>query len=240
MKRSGGATNWLVDRARALGGHFRIWTDRSARDPLDEFRDHDVSGGRRRPNSRRYRLDYDRDGFGLDGLLADCRDCHGRIEELVIFHHGSAVDETVAADRIRDIFNKLKVPVCRVVWWSCNAAVSLDVERDGATDFMMRILGAIARCEPCGCDAPIELIWPTAGLCYIEGPVNDRELRTNDGRVLKARWGYRQADGSLGTHPDPNNPHPSPEPSDRDPPYGQPPTQEPGSVLGKPVGRHDG
>jgi hypothetical protein len=153
----------------------------------------------------------------------------------VIFHHGSAVDEAVLADRLRDIFNALKLPVCRVVWWSCNAAVALDVEWDGATDFMMRVLGAIAMCKPCGCNGPIELIWPTDGRCYLTGDGGSAEPQTNDGKVHRARWGYRQPDGSLGLNPPPGDPHPSPEPPDRDPPHDESPPRVDGSILGVPV-----
>ena len=233
-----GAANWILERARALGGTFHMWIDQSPGDPLDSFRDHDISDGRQRPDSERFTPDYNDTDIGLSSLLADCQNCRGRIVELVIFHHGAAVDESVLADRIRSIFNAIKIPICKVVWWACNAAVSLDVERYGAHDMMMKILGAISRCEPCGCDGPIELVWPTAGFCYLSDDGDEMEPQTNDGNVHSARWGYRQPDGSLGKDPappQPGDPHPSPEPPDRDPPNGQPPNSGPGEVLGVPV-----
>jgi hypothetical protein len=232
-----GAISWLFARAKALGGPFRLWVDRSAANPLDSFGDYDVTGGRQRPKSRWYTLDTEKTDLGLGNLLADCRRCRGRVEELVVFHHGSAVDEAVLADRIRDIFNSLQVPVCRVVWWSCNAAVSLDVEWDGATDLMMRILGSLARCEPCGCGGPVELLWPTEGRCYLTDEGAGSVPQTNDGKVHRARWGYRQPDGSLGLDPPPGDPHPSPEPPDREPPHGQAPETGEGRILGVPVGK---
>jgi hypothetical protein len=230
-----GADRWLLGRAKALGGPFRLWVDRSAADPLDSFRDQDITGGRQHPKSERYTFKPERPDLGLGDLLADCRKCRGRIVELVVFHHGSAVDEAVLAGRLRDVFNSLQVPVCRVVWWSCNAAVSLDVERDGATDFLMRILGSLARCAPCGCGGPVELIWPTEGRCYLTDEGAASVPQTNDGKVHRARWGYRQPDGSLGLDPPPGDPHPSPEPPDREPPYGEAPETGEGRVLGVPV-----
>ncbi len=233
----GSAIRWLQARAKALSGPFRLWVDQSAADPLDSFREQDITGGRQPAGSERHKLKPRRADLGLGDLLADCRKCRGRIAELVIFHHGSAVDEAVLADRLREIFDLLQIPVCRVVWWACDAAVSLDVERNGATDVLMRILGSLARCEPCGCGTPVELLWPTAGRCYLADEGAASVPQTNDGEVHRARWGYRQPDGSLGLDPPPGDPHPSPEPPDREPPYGQEPESGGGHVLGVPVGK---
>lgn len=232
-----GAAQWVLERARALGGDFRLWHSRSNSNPLEKFRDVDISGGRIHPGGQTYRENPNGNQNGYDQVLADCQNCHGRIDELVIFHHGNPVDEAEAADRLWQIFKSIQVPVCRVVWWACNAAVALDVERDGWTDFLMRNLGGLAGCEPCGCDGPIELIWPTAGRCHLSGAGASDEPQTNDGKVHRARWGYPQPGGSLGTRPDPNDPHPSPQPSERDPAYGQDPPSVDGTVLGVPVGQ---
>lgn len=227
------AEDWLVARAKALGGTFHLWTDRSAGTPLDSFQAHDISGGKA-PNVRTgetYGIAQQRTENGkrltlteeLQTLMAGCRGCKGRIEELVIIHHGRAVDEDRLAKVITKIFLEIRVPVCRVVWWSCNAAVSLDMRESGATDTMMRILGgsSIGQCEPCGCKGPITLIWPTAGKCHITGPLVNDELQTNDGLVNKARWGYTGKDGKLEPRPPKGEKQPLRRPPDRDPAYPQ-------------------
>jgi len=234
-----GATEWIVARARELGGPFHLWRDRTSRDPLDSFRDYDITDGRRRARgNRRYRLNTGETGLGLDGLLRELQNCRGRIEELVIFHHGESVEEAVVAERVAMIFRAIQVPVCRVVWWACFASVQLDVERDGAVDFMMRSLGRQARCRPCGCRGPVELIWPTEGRSHLSGSSGRGVPQTGDGKVLRARWGYRHPDGTLRLEPPVGvSPHPPPEPDAREPDYGRPPERVNGTVLGVPVGR---
>jgi hypothetical protein len=232
-----GADTWVRDRAKALGGPFHIWWDRTSSGPLAAFSDHDITGGRQIPGAQEYKLRRTRYDLGLAGLLDAYRNCRGRIEELVIFHHGGPVNETLLADRVREILHRLRIPVCRVVWWACEAEVSLDVDAGGATDAMMRSLAATARCRPCGCSHPVELIWPTTGNCYLDQGGELRQPRTNDGEVNRARWGFQQPGGGVGVDPPPGVSHSHPEPADRDPPYGQPPEQNAGSILGVPVGK---
>ena len=226
-----GAAQWLLARAGALGGNFRLWHSRRAGRPLENFRDVDVSGGHLHAGATEH---YEHPGSGQSGygdVLADCRDCRGRVVELVLFHHGSAVDESALGDRLVKIFEAIRVPVCRVVWWACNASVSLDVQEAHWTDLMMRRLGRFARCHPCGCAGPIELIWPTQGRCHLSGTGPNDTLQTNDGKVNRARWGYPQPDGSLGTAPVGTGTLPA-QPTHRDPPYNQPIQPQGGSVLG--------
>lgn len=212
-----GAIRWVLERARALGGDFRLWGSRSNSSPLASFRDFDINGGTIRAGSETYREHPSSSQRGYEQVLADLRDCRGRIEELVIFHHGSSVDEAEVGDRLLAIFRAIQVPVCRVVWWACNASVSLDVSWHGWTAAMMRGLGGVNQCEPCGCDAPIELIWPTAGRCYLSGAGAADAPQTNDGKAHRVRWGWRHGDGELHPQPPPDS-HVTREPGDRDPP----------------------
>lgn len=226
------AAKFVLERSKTLGGEFRIWHSRSTGSPLSRIEDIGATGGRldKDPQTVRER--------NFNSLLKACQDCQGRITELVIFHHGDPVDEAVVGRRLRQIFRGIRVPVCRVVWWACNAEVSLDVREGAWTDSLMKELGANARCRPCGCDHPIELIWPTAGKCYLKPDGTGFVPQTNDGKVNRARWGYPQADGSLGARPDPANPQPTRNPPDRDPDYGQPTGAGTGEVLGVPVTRN--
>lgn len=231
------AAQWLMQRAQAQGGAFRLWYSPSSTDPLQAFRDTDIEGGFLHAGGEQY---YESPSSGQKGygqVLADCAHCRGRIEELVIFHHGGPVNEATVGDRLGKIFDAIEVPICRVVWWACNADVSLDVDEGHWTDSMMRRLGKHSRCQPCGCSHPIELVWPTAGRCYLSGPGANDTLQTNDGQVKKARWGWPQPDGSLGMDPQPISPDGtvSRTPTDRDPPFGQPIPPQAGSVLGSSV-----
>ena len=225
-----GAAEWLMQRAQALGGAFRLWYSPSNTDPLEDFRDTDIEGGALHAGSERYHEHPSGGQKGFGDVLADCAHCRGRIEELVIFHHGGPVNEARVGDQLVKIFDAIEVPVCRIVWWACNANVDLDVREGRWTDLMMRRLGKHSRCKPCGCSHPIELVWPTAGSCYLIGGT----LRTNDGKVNKARWGWPQPDGSLGMDPQPISPDGmvSRTPTDRDPPFNQPIPPQGGSVLG--------
>lgn len=220
------ATRFVLERARVLGGNFRIWHSRNARSPLNRIVDIDATGGKLDKDPETVRPS----GFG--SLLKDCQNCQGRITELVIFHHGDPVDEAVVGQKLRRIFQDIRVPVCRVVWWACNAEVALDVSEGGWTDSFMKALGGNARCEPCGCDHPIELIWPTAGKCYLLPRGASFVPQSNDGDVNRARWGYPQPDGSLRPKPDPADPQPTRNPPVRDPDYGQDTGTGTGDILG--------
>lgn len=229
-----GAESWALQRAAALGGTTHIWRSYSNGSPMRKFRSADLSGGNIRPDPATYRRRAD-GSHNFGGLLPDFQDCRGRISELVIFHHGSPVDEAEVAQELLTIFRAIRVPVCRVVWWACNAAVALDVREGHWTDTFMKAMGGIARCNPCGCEHPIELIWPTAGKCGISKPGQPPAALTGTGKVHRLRWGYPQPDGSLGSRPDPNESHHSRNPTHRDPPQGQPAPQVDGGVLGVPV-----
>lgn len=231
-----GAEDWILQRARVLGGSFRLWRSRSS-SPLDAVQDNDITGGTL-PLAFTVHREGAAGNDGYGGLLADCGNCRGRVEELVIFHHGSNVNERDLGAQLVKIFRAIQVPVCRIVWWACNAEVALQVGSGQWTDLMMRQLGQIARCRPCGCEHPIELVWPTAGRCHLTGPGADDLLQTNDGKVNKARWGYRWADGNLHTGYPPSTTSTIPVwPPDRDPPHDQPLQPQGGSVLGADVGR---
>ena len=227
-----GAENWIIQRARALGGPFRLWQSRSA-SPLDRFQDSDITDGVLPLAFTRHSENGVGDA-GYAGLLTDYGNCRGRVEELVIFHHGSNVNERDLGAQLVKIFEAIQVPVCRIVWWACNAEVALQVDLNEWTATMMRALARIARCRPCGCTHPIELVWPTRGRCHLTGPGANDELQTNDGLVNTARWGYLWPDGVLHTDYPPGV---STVTSDRDPPYGQPMQPGNGTVLGTPVGR---
>lgn len=233
-----GAAQWLIARAGALGGRFRIWQSRSTSQPLENFRDVDVEGGFIHAGSVRH---YENPGNGESGygdVLPDLQNCRGRIVELVIFHHGSPVSESEVGDQLVKIFDAIRVPVCRVVWWACNAAVSLDLAEAHWTDMMMRRLGRHARCRPCGCLHPIELIWPTAGRCHLTGPGANDTPNTNDGNVNRARWGYRWPDGSFNPGPPPTTSTVPALPDVREPAHGQPTQTGGASVLGANVTTH--
>jgi hypothetical protein len=227
------AARFVIERAKALGGNFRIWQSLSTRSPLRRITDIDVTNGRLGPDP----VEHDTDSF--DDLISDCQDCRGRISELIIFHHGSPVDEAVLAHRLRRLMQRLRIPVCRVVWWACNAETSLDVGEGGWADSLMKALGGIARCKPCGCGTPIELVWPTAGRCYLVPRGATFEPRSGDGKVNRARWGYPQPGGGIGPRPDPADPQPTRNPPDREPPHGQEPERVSGHVLGLEVKRYD-
>jgi hypothetical protein len=98
------------------------------------------------------------DSAGSGTSSPELANCQGRVEELVVFHHGDPIDEAEVASRLLGVFERIRVPVCRVVWWGCDAEVPLEVGRDGWTDLFMRRLGGIVRCEPCDREAPIELV----------------------------------------------------------------------------------
>jgi hypothetical protein len=233
-----GAAQWLLNRAKALGGKFRLWHSRNSGRPLENFRDIDIEGGFLHAGATEHFGNPGSGQHGYGDVLADCSNCQGRVEELVIFHHGTPVDESAAGDRLVEIFRAIRVPVCRVVWWACGAAVSLDVAEGHWTDLMMRRLGEFSRCRPCGCAHPIELIWPTAGRCHLTGTGANDTLQTNDGNVNRAQWGYRWPDGSLRTsYPPPAGSTVLREPPDREPPFGQPIQPQPGAVLGTNVTR---
>lgn len=233
-----GAAQWLIARAGALGGAFRIWHSRNNSRPLENFRDVDISGGHIHDRGREH-FEHPRGGqLGYGDGLADCKDCHGRVVELILFHHGTPVDESAVGDRLADIFAAIRVPVCRVIWWACGASVSLDVAQGHWTDVMMRRLGRNNYCKPCGCAHPIELIWPTAGRAHLSGAGANDTLQTNDGNVNRARWGYRWPDGSLRPdHPPSTSTIPS-RPDVREPAWGQPIAPQPGTALGTNVTRH--
>lgn len=226
------AENWIIQRAGALGGSFRLWRSRSA-SPLDKVQDSDISGGVL-PLQFTEHSEKGTGNAGYGGLLPESARCRGRIEELVIFHHGSNVNERDLGAQLVKILETIRVPVCRIVWWACNAEVALKIDLNEWTAVMMRQLSRIANCAPCGCAQPIELVWPTAGKCYLTGPAANDVLQTNDGQVNVARWGHRWSDGSL--HVD-FPPGVSTVSSDRDPPYNQPVPPQNGNVLGVPVGR---
>lgn len=233
-----GAAEWVRRRAHALGGDFRLWYSRSDSDPLRSFRDRDISGGTLRAGGERYHEHPTGGERGYGDVLADCQECRCRIEELVIFHHGTPVDEAELGDRLWAIFRRIRVPICRVVWWACNASVELDVREKGWTNTLMMRLGSLARCQPCGCDDPIELVWPTEGRCYLTGGGPNDTPQTNDGQVHRARWGYRHPDGSLHVRPEPGRSHYTRNPGHREPPHPGAPERTSGEVLGLPVGQH--
>jgi hypothetical protein len=159
--------------------------------------------------------------------LADGR---GRIDELVIFHHGSQVKEKKVVNGLNEILVQLRrIPVCRLVYWACDAAVELKVTEGSGVDVLMKAFGALAQQEPCGCEDPVELIHPTPGKCAITRPGAPLQIFTADGLVRRLRYGYRQSDGSLSRDPDPSDPQPTRAPQDRDG------ATESGSVLGVPV-----
>ena len=111
------AAQWLMQRARAQGGAFRLWYSPSNTDPLQAFRDTDIEGGFLHAGGEQY---YEHPSSGQKGygrVLADCAHCRGRIEELVIFHHGGPVNEATVGDRLVKIFDAIEVPICRIVWW---------------------------------------------------------------------------------------------------------------------------
>lgn len=226
------AENWIIQRAKVLGVSFRLWRSRSA-SPLDKVQDSDITGGVL-PLQFTEHSEKGAGNAGYAGLLPDCANCRGRVEELVIFHHGSNVNERDLGAQLVKLFEAIRVPVCRIVWWACNAEVALKADLNEWTATMMRAFARIARCRPCGCMQPIELVWPTTGRCHLTGPGANDVLQTNDGLVNKARWGYRWPDGELHVdHP----PGATTMTSDRDPPYGQPLQPGNGAVLGTPVGR---
>lgn len=229
-----GAENWSQERARVLGGSFFLWRSYSNRSPLEELSVADISGGRINDQGR-YQ-EHPRQGqSGFGDLLPDFANCRGRIEELVIFHHGSPVDEAEVATQILKIFRAIRVPVCRVVWWACNAGVALEVSLGEWTDSFMKAMGGLAYCRPCGCDHPIELIWPTAGKCGINRPGRPVAALTRSGKVHRLRWGYPQPGGGIGVRPDPADPQPTRNPPDREPPHNQNPPRVGGTVFGVPV-----
>lgn len=230
-----GAESWALERARALGGTMQMWRSYSASSPMREFRAADVSGGNIATDDNAYGRGHAESNF--DKLLPAFQNCKGRISELVVFHHGSPVDEAEVAAELLAVFRAIHVPVCRVVWWACNAEASLQVELGQWTDSFMRGMGGEARCLPCGCGQPIELIWPTAGKCGINNPGDPVAALTGSGQVRRLRWGYPQPDGSLGPRPPKDAHHPEWNPPAREPPHGQPVPQVGGTVLGAPVGQ---
>jgi hypothetical protein len=232
-----GAESWALDRARELGGTTHMWRSYSSGQPMRKFRAADISGGNIVPDANDYGRGHTQANFGL--LLPAFQNCKGRISELVIFHHGSPVDEAEVAAELLAVFRAIHVPVCRVVWWACNAEAALQVEQGQWTDSFMRGMGGEARCRPCGCGQLIELIWPTAGKCGINNPGEPTAALTGSGQVRRLRWGYPQPDGSLGLRPPEDGHHHEWNPPNREPPYGQPVPQTGGTVLGAPLAQRN-
>ncbi|MGH8470098.1 MAG: hypothetical protein ACREX3_15055 [Gammaproteobacteria bacterium] len=224
-----GARTWSIERARALGGCFLLWEIESASAPFVRISVRDISDGVLGPAQefQRRGINPERRFGAIHPELADGR---GRIGELVIFHHGSQVKEKKVVDALQEILVQLRrVPVCRLIYWACNAAVELDVREGAGIDVLMKAFGALAQQEPCGCDNPVELIHPTPGRCAITRPGVPLRIFTADGLVRRIRYGYRLSDGSLSRDPDPGDPQPTRAPQDRDG------ATESGSVLGVPV-----
>ena len=227
-----GAAAWALRRARALGGDFQLWHT-SESDPFGStVRVMDASGGQQR-NWGKYDRDPGRGEKGYDELLAGYPEGCTRIDEFVVIHHGNRVDEDeVIAGLLEILVHEKRIPVCKLVYWACNAAVDLDVSEGHWMDILMKAMGGMNReQDDCPCPGPVELIWPTPGRCYLDPFEGDR-LETNDGNVNRMRWGYRHQDGQLYREPDPNNPQPTRNPGRRERARGR------GSVLGTVVGRH--
>ncbi|MGH8512020.1 MAG: hypothetical protein ACREU8_11745 [Gammaproteobacteria bacterium] len=126
-------------------------------------------------------------------------------------------------DGLREILAVLlRIPVCRLVYWACGAAVELEAllseARPDGLDVLMRLFGGLAQQEPCGCEGPVDLIYPSPGKCAINKPGEPPSIFTADGTVMRIRWGYRQTDGSLGRDPDPTKGQADRVPEDREGP----------------------
>lgn len=167
-------------------------------------------------------------------MLPELTDGKGRIDELVVFHHGAKAKESKILEFLQEILvDKLKIPVCRLVYWACNAAVSIDFApgakleagRAGKAALeLMEGFRSLSLESACECDEPVEFVYPTEGKCYAVLPIDAPKIQTNDGQVRRIRFGFRQADGSIGRSPlDPGDPKPS---RDVDP------EPEKGEVLG--------
>lgn len=224
--------SWNRSRARALGGAFQLWHT-SESDPFgSSVRVMDATGGQQRGWDKYKR----RPGTGQKAyadLLSEFPGDSTRIIELVVIHHGSRVKEDeVIAGLLEILVHEKRVPVCKLVYWACNAAVDLDVSEGHWMDILMKAMGGISREQDnCPCPGPVELIWPTAGRCYLD-PFDGDRLESNDGNVNRMRWGYRHPDGQLHREEDPTNPQPTRNPGDRER------ARSRGTVLGTDVGRH--
>lgn len=193
-----GARRWVLERAKALGGCFLLWEVPSSSAPFQRIFVSDIGGGKRGKRQTYGKLAY-RDFAALHPELAQG---NGRIDELIVFHHGRAVDESDVLYALWDILTQqLRLTVCRVVYWACNAAVQVDTAVGGDVDGLMRALGALAQREPCRCAGPVEFVYPTPGRCAINEPGQAMRLFTVDGRVQRLRWGYRHPDGTLRRDP---------------------------------------
>jgi len=227
-----GAAAWSLRRAAELGGDFELWHT-NERDPFgDRVRAMDASGGEQR-EWEEYHREPSRGEDRYGDLLSDYTERCVLIEELVIVHHGGSVEEDeVLAGLFEILVLEKRIPVCKLVYWACNAAVDLDVSTGHWVDILMRAMGGLSRGQPeCVCHELVELIWPTAGRCHLD-PFDGDRLETNDGDVNRMRWGYRHGDGQLNPSPDPDDSHPMRNPPNRER------AQVRGSVLGMDVGRH--
>lgn len=233
-----GARDWAARRAvewQGGTGCFQLWKAPSAEARFGRLIVQDISGG----STARDQLQYTPRGGqvtrSFSQLFPELTGGRGRIDELVIFHHGSQVkrEDQVILSLGNILVTILSIPVCRLVYWACDAAVELDASPASATDFLMRAFAKLSQEQRCGCKKLVELIKPTAGKCAIKDPSKLADLATGDGRVTRIRWGYLEEGEpprQLQPDPDPNDKHPflNPQPS-------EPETVRDERIMGVPV-----
>ncbi len=199
-----GAQRWAVRRATELsksGECFQLWRMPFTFPFPQRVFAEDISGGTERKAVQHTEKGTSGAIQSFSEILPPGSSAERRIDELVIFQHGvknigpkDAKEERVVAALKKLLVEILKIPVCRLVYWSCNAAVNLDVSPGSPIDDLMTELAKLSHREPgrCGCRDRIELIKPTDGKCAIKDVAQPKDLATGDGRVIRVRWSVEE------------------------------------------------
>jgi len=192
-----GAGRWAVQRATELsrsGECFQLWRMPFTSPLPQRVFAQDISGGTVRQAVQHAKEASGRIQSFSKMLSAGARGLR-RIDELVIFQHGvrnigkKTKEEKVVAALKELLVEILKIPVCRLVYWSCNAAVNLDVSPGSPMDDLMTELARLSHLQRgCSCRNRIELIKPTDGKCGIKNEAQPKDLATGDGKVIRVRW----------------------------------------------------
>jgi hypothetical protein len=103
-----GARTWALERARALGDCFLLWVIESVSAPFYRISVSGVTGGVERPAREFQRLAINPE-LRFGAMHPDLAGGRGRIDELVIFHHGSQVKEDKGSERLGDYQTAMRV-----------------------------------------------------------------------------------------------------------------------------------